>query len=346
MRRHLRALGFILALGWAGAAPAQQIDTYGCNNWQSEPDRAIRACTRAIRMFEAHGSAYQVSRADNLAWAYFSMGSAYGQKGEHDKAIELLTLSIRNRPGAGAYTNRGVAYLHTGDGPAALSDLREAARLEPSSEQAYRNLTALEAQLRGAPGRTSLPPRGVLSGLVADCNGRSSGSFEQMLPACDAALALPSISATQKASVLASRGRIYSYRDRLADAAGDLAEAVRLDPGRPSYRATYGDILRKQGRTAEAAAAYRAALALDGDFAPALGGLDRLGVAPAAGEPDDLVRRTQLALQRLGYAVGAADGRAGPRTAAAVREFQRRAGLPEDGLVSAPLVEAVESEAR
>ena len=123
---------------------------------------------------------------------------------------------------------------------------------------------------------------------------------------------------------------MYSYRDRLADGARDLAEAVRHDPGKPSYQATYGDILRKQGRTAEAAAAYQAALALDNDFAPALGGLEELNVQPAAGG-GDLVHRAQATLGRLGYPVGAADGRAGPKTAAAVRAYQRSEGLPQDG---------------
>lgn len=342
MRRHLRALGFVLALGWASGASAQHLDTFACESWQNSPDRAIEACRTAIRMFNAHGSAWQVSRTDNLAWAYFNLGSAYGEKGDHDKAIEQLTLAIQNHPTSAAYNNRGRMKVMKGELEAARSDFREAARLEPGDDISKRNLAAVEAQLGGASSRTSLPPRGVLSGLVADCNGRSSGSFDQMLPACDAALADPSIGPTQKALALASRGRMYAYRDRLADGARDLAEAVRLDPEKPGYRATYGDILRKQGKTAEAAAAYQAALALDGDFAPALGGLDELDIQPAAGS-GDLVRRAQVALGRLGYPVGAADGRAGPKTAFAVRAFQGKAGLAEDGVVTASLVEALEA---
>jgi peptidoglycan hydrolase-like protein with peptidoglycan-binding domain len=36
-------------------------------------------------------------------------------------------------------------------------------------------------------------------------------------------------------------------------------------------------------------------------------------------------------LQRLGYDVGPADGRLGPRTEAAIRDYQQRYGLPVDG---------------
>jgi general secretion pathway protein A len=54
------------------------------------------------------------------------------------------------------------------------------------------------------------------------------------------------------------------------------------------------------------------------------------------------VRQAQLALVRMGYAPGPVDGIAGPRTTRAVRAYQKAAGLPVDGQVSAMLIESMQ----
>jgi peptidoglycan hydrolase-like protein with peptidoglycan-binding domain len=59
--------------------------------------------------------------------------------------------------------------------------------------------------------------------------------------------------------------------------------------------------------------------------------------AAARGVDPATVREVQAELQRRGYEVGAVDGRLGPRTKAAIREYERDAGLPQDGLPSATL---------
>jgi murein DD-endopeptidase MepM/ murein hydrolase activator NlpD len=55
------------------------------------------------------------------------------------------------------------------------------------------------------------------------------------------------------------------------------------------------------------------------------------GTADAAGTPE--VAALQVALRAKGLYDGTVDGVAGPATASAVRAFQRRAGLPVDGIV-------------
>ncbi len=331
-------VGSVLLL--ATGVAAQQIDGRACTGWRSDPDRAIEACTQALRLFNAYGSASHHDRAKNFAWAHFNLGAAYSEKGELDKALAELTRSIEAEPIAGAYAMRAFVQARRADPAAARGDIREALRLEPDDHELRRALEQLERRL---PGMTRPPPPGRLSSLLAACR---SGSFDTMLPACEAALAAPSIGPVQKASALAGRGLVYAYRDRLDDAARDLAEATRLDPGKPAYHASYGDILRKQGRTAQAETAYRAALALDADFAPARTGLAALGPARGAIDDRDLVRRAQLELARLGYPVGAADGKAGPRTVAAVRAWQKRAGRAEDGVINAALVDALAADGR
>lgn len=46
---------------------------------------------------------------------------------------------------------------------------------------------------------------------------------------------------------------------------------------------------------------------------------------------DENVRNIQAGLQRLGYDPGPADGRYGPKTETAIRQFQQDNGLPVDG---------------
>ena len=49
------------------------------------------------------------------------------------------------------------------------------------------------------------------------------------------------------------------------------------------------------------------------------------------------VREIQADLQRRGYDVGPADGRLGPKTRAAIREYEQQNGLPMDGMPSPAL---------
>ena len=54
----------------------------------------------------------------------------------------------------------------------------------------------------------------------------------------------------------------------------------------------------------------------------------------------------QLRLKTLGYDPGPADGQLGPKTRAAIRAYQRDAGLRADGQVTASLVRRIKTESR
>lgn len=116
------------------------------------------------------------------------------------------------------------------------------------------------------------------------------------------------------------RGRVQLYRHQYADAADDLSKAVELRPEEAGYRTLLDQARAGQDETAAAAPPS----------------------APSAATPD-LVRRAQARLAKLGYAPGAADGKPGPRTAAAVRAYQLQAGLPPDGAVTPGLVAELEA---
>ena len=62
-----------------------------------------------------------------------------------------------------------------------------------------------------------------------------------------------------------------------------------------------------------------------------------------AGMDPGTVREVQSELQRRGYDVGPVDGRLGPRTATAIRDFEQRNGLPVDGQPSPDLLGYMQS---
>jgi peptidoglycan hydrolase-like protein with peptidoglycan-binding domain len=57
-----------------------------------------------------------------------------------------------------------------------------------------------------------------------------------------------------------------------------------------------------------------------------------------------MIRFVQGALAQLGYRSGAVDGVAGPATRAAVRAYQRKLGLPDNGVIDLALIEIVEAD--
>lgn len=68
-------------------------------------------------------------------------------------------------------------------------------------------------------------------------------------------------------------------------------------------------------------------------------------VLPGRPSPNDVVT-AQFWLQVLGHDPGPVDGTTGPRTAAAVRAFQRAQGLPVTGTIDAVLLEALQAAVR
>ena len=100
-----------------------------------------------------------------------------------------------------------------------------------------------------------------------------------------------------------------------------------------------------EGRESVAARLTAAALAraqrLAREWRPGTGAAVSTPPAAGAGDLRSRVAEVQRALARLGYAPGPADGALGPKTRAAIREFQAAAGLPADGRLSERLESAV-----
>src|SRR4051812_11301485 len=95
-------------------ARAQKPDITACNS-EKNPDLRIPYCTDYIE----RGASSQTE----LSWAYMRRGSAYAQKGDHDRAIRDYDSAIRQQPtNAPAFMNRGFSYAGKGDFEHALQD--------------------------------------------------------------------------------------------------------------------------------------------------------------------------------------------------------------------------------
>jgi len=68
----------------------------------------------------------------------YSLGIAYYEKGDYDRAIADYTQTIRLQPdNSGAYSIRGWVYYLKGDWERAITDANEAIRLDPINRYAY-----------------------------------------------------------------------------------------------------------------------------------------------------------------------------------------------------------------
>ena len=78
--------------------------------------------------------------APDTAFGYINRGIAYGEKGDHDRAIADFNKAIELDPKYDeAYYNRGYAYSKKGDHGHALADYNKAIELDPKHAPAYIN---------------------------------------------------------------------------------------------------------------------------------------------------------------------------------------------------------------
>lgn len=176
--------------------------------------------------------------------------------------------------------------------------------------------------------------------ILAELQGRAGEGQVVLAEAAAEETAVRAATASGEPDVLVQLADRPDERARLVRRVQSRLVALGFDPG--PVDGIYGP------RTAAAVTAFREAAGLGSNGQITLATLDALEngqaeqEAPLAddqGQDDDeQVRTAQSLLAELGFDPGPADGIAGPRTAAAVRDFQAAAGLETDGQVSDVLI--------
>lgn len=151
-----------------------------------------------------------------------------------------------------------------------------------------------------------------------------------------------------------SLGNFSSYRNLNTSGPGGVS-AILTVTLQPDGRWSRGSVVpvALQGAGAPVVDASRAGIATlrklsRKDFRARGARLTKAGaiVAPSSALPPKIVKRTQKQLSRLGYYEGAIDGDYGPGTSAAVRAFQRDAGIKVDGVYGSQTKSALSEAAR
>ena len=126
----MRATTLALALASLLALPAQGFadPVADCNS--DEPMIIIKGCSQLIDGGKTNN--------DALAIAYFNRGNAYDDHGDHDRAVEDYTASIKLKSDyADSYFNRAFSYEGMKDYDSAIADYTRVIALTPDYAKAY-----------------------------------------------------------------------------------------------------------------------------------------------------------------------------------------------------------------
>ena len=95
---------------------------------------------------------------------------------------------------------------------------------------------------------------------------------------------------------------------------------------------------------AEVAAWKPRPIDLAANFAPIGTWCDDASIRARRSPTQDVVKSVQMALGQLGYDVGTPDGLAGPKTADAIKAFERATGMSESGAINPRLLAVLGSQ--
>jgi tetratricopeptide (TPR) repeat protein len=207
-----------------------------------------------------HGAIRDFTRAVSLDARF---GAGYRSRAEaklsierYDEAIEDFSRAIAFEPrNADIYALRGQAYLESGNAPSALKDFSTAVELSPNSAAA-------------------LAARGLAYARAE--------TFDEALNDFARAIEID----PRSPKVYAYRAWTYRQQQQPELALKDIERAFKLDANSPEAHWARGEIYEALGRTEVAIADLKRALVLDPQMKDATRALERMGVSPAAEEPE------------------------------------------------------------
>ena len=244
----------------------------------------------------ANGAPAPKSLVRSLRDYDFARGTEALEK-SHDRVYKALLSTFSP---AEAHRILGMSQAADGLYPAAIRDLKERVRLEPSNPAAHVDLATVYSHAFETGGAIE--------------EYRAAVKLEPANPRGHAALAI----------ALANAGLAE-------DAIDEFHEALRLDPKFAAAQSGLAYVLTQQpGRIEEAIAAYEAALGLDANFQPAIAGLDRARDLKAKAQTDvpEEQKKAQSSPNNplVHFALGLAEARAG-NVEAAIRSLRRSVEL-------------------
>jgi predicted O-linked N-acetylglucosamine transferase (SPINDLY family) len=211
-----------------------------------------------------------LQRAPDHVDALNLLGVIHGQRGRHDRAVELLTQAAAlDRDNADILSNLGNVLKSLARAEEAEGCYRRAIDLRPDAANTYNNLgsalrdwgrfeeaeRALRRALELDPGHTDA--HNNLGALLQDV-GR--GAEAERHYRC--ALELK----PDYAEGYCNLGSLLLSHGRLAEAAACLRRAIELKPDYPQAHNNLGGVYKKAGELHEAAASYRRAVELKPEY--------------------------------------------------------------------------------
>jgi tetratricopeptide (TPR) repeat protein len=246
------------------AETQQQIDWCANKNHAYSSDLRIGGCTAVIQSGRWSGQ--------GLVWAFTNRCGAYGEKGDHDRAIADCNRAIALDPKhARAYMRRGVVYSAKGNLRRAITDYDEAIRLEPkfalpyyNRGNAYRDKGDLDRAIADFTEVIQLDPKHA-NAYFNRCSARAwlGRDLPQALVDCNEALQLN----PKAADVLNLRGLVELKLGSFDSAVADYGAALAQNPKDADSLYGRGIARKKLGDTASGDSDIAAAEVIKSDIA-------------------------------------------------------------------------------
>jgi len=215
----------------------------------------------------------------NGYWANHKLGVLLNQEGEPRAALDFYDRAIAARPerGADAYFDRAVSLLSLGERERARADLETALRIDPKHAGALDVLSSVDRE----DGRFEAAVERLLAAVKAEPENtallealaRTLLDAEENEGALEVATHLREL-APQSASGHRLAGMALLYLGRFAEAEQALTRAAAIEPSAPSLY-NLAVAIERQGRAADARAAYERLLELHPDNARARAALEK-----------------------------------------------------------------------
>ncbi|MHC1632036.1 MAG: tetratricopeptide repeat protein [Methanotrichaceae archaeon] len=170
----------------------------------------------------------------NLTFIYHLRGIAYGNLGQHNKAVEDLSKAIERDPMlAIAYINRGIAYGNLGQYDKVVEDLSKAIEINPKSARAYINrsiaygkLGMYDKAVEDLSKAIEINPKSARAYFIRGIAYGKLGEYDKAVEDCSKAIEI------DPKFVEAYINRSIAYRElgQLDKTVKDCSKAIEINP--------------------------------------------------------------------------------------------------------------------